>query len=64
MDLDTIQQNPNLRWQMPEEQELKAWLGEELRREEQLWGQKSWVTWLTTLDLNTKFFHLSTIIRC
>lgn len=30
--------------------------------EEDLWHQKSRSTWLTTRDLNTKFFHLSTII--
>lgn len=28
-----------------------------------LWRQKSWSTWLTTRDLNTRFFHLSTVIR-
>lgn len=36
---------------------------EELKREESIWKQKSRVTWLTTTDLNMKFFHLSTIIQ-
>jgi hypothetical protein len=32
-------------------------------REEQLWKQKSREQWLTTRDLNTKYFHASTAIR-
>lgn len=38
-------------------------LNEELQKEEELWRSKSRVTWLTTKDLNTKYFHTSTIIR-
>lgn len=34
------------------------------RMEEDLWRQKSRTTWLTTHDLNTRFSHLSTVIRC
>ncbi|KAL0014567.1 hypothetical protein SO802_001636 [Lithocarpus litseifolius] len=34
-----------------------------LRREEILWKNKSRNKWLTTTDLNAKYFHLSTIIR-
>lgn len=34
-----------------------------LRKEETLWKSKSHVQWLTTSDLNTQFFHISTIIR-
>lgn len=42
---------------------LRSDMLEMLRREECLWKQKAKVTWLTTSDLNTRFFHLSTIIR-
>jgi predicted nucleotidyltransferase len=34
-----------------------------LRREEMMWRQKSRVTWLTTPDLNTKIFHITTLVR-
>lgn len=33
------------------------------RQEETLWRQKSRITWLRTLDLNTKIFDLSTLVR-
>lgn len=42
---------------------LHSQLHEELCREELLWKDKSRTTWLTTKDLNTKHFHMSTIIR-
>lgn len=41
---------------------LRADLLEMLHRDECLWKQKAKVTWLSTSDLNTHFFHLSTII--
>ena len=34
-----------------------------LAREEILWKQKSRIQWLTSSTLNTRFFHLTTIIR-
>jgi hypothetical protein len=33
------------------------------RHEETLWRNKSREQWLTCRDLNTKFFHLSTVIK-
>jgi hypothetical protein len=38
-------------------------LQEQLLREEVLWKQKSRELWLTCTDLNTKFFHASTVSR-
>jgi hypothetical protein len=45
------------------EENLHLNLQEELLREESLWKQKSQELWLTSNDLNTKFFHASTTIR-
>jgi hypothetical protein len=42
---------------------LKLDLENLLVKEEILWRSKSRDTWLTCKDLNTKFFHTSTIIR-
>ena len=45
------------------EAKLQGELEEWLRRNEMLWRQKSHETWLKDGDKNSKFFHLSTIIR-
>lgn len=45
------------------EKNLVGVLDELLQWEEELWKQKSRVRWLTTSNLNTKFYHASTVIR-
>uniref|UniRef100_A0A2N9HXB0 Reverse transcriptase domain-containing protein n=1 Tax=Fagus sylvatica TaxID=28930 RepID=A0A2N9HXB0_FAGSY len=45
------------------EQRLQWEYHESLRREEALWRQKSRISWLTTPDLNTRFFHVTTTVR-
>jgi hypothetical protein len=45
------------------EENLKALHNELLAREEILWKQKSRTQWLTSSTLNTRFFHLATIIH-
>jgi hypothetical protein len=41
---------------------LQNLLDEYLQQDESLWKQKSKELWLTTTDLNTRFFHTSTLI--
>lgn len=45
------------------EQELCMKLMAEQKEEEELWGQKFRNMWPKTPDLNTRFFHISTISR-
>ncbi|XP_042950095.1 uncharacterized protein LOC122282210 [Carya illinoinensis] len=48
---------------MQKEKDLHLKIQEQMKQEEILWRQKSRINWLTTTDLNTKFYHLSTTIR-
>lgn len=42
---------------------LQCAMQEQLLGEEIMWKNKSRVTWLTMPDLNTRYFHLTTLIR-
>jgi hypothetical protein len=61
--INTIQQLAPTETNLKKEKTLSWEFNENLRREELLWKQKSRVQWLTSPCLNTKFFHVSTIIR-
>ncbi|KAG7967634.1 hypothetical protein I3843_08G108700 [Carya illinoinensis] len=58
--LQSSQPNPR---SLQKENQLNIQLQDQLRHKETLWRQKSRINWLTTSDLNTKFYHLSTTIR-
>jgi hypothetical protein len=51
--IENISKEENLQWEY----------NESLRREEALWRQKSRVQWLSTPDLNIRFFHITTTVR-
>jgi hypothetical protein len=61
--IDKVQHLPPTPSSFSTETNLKITLEELLLQEETLWKQKSRETWLTCSDLNTKFFHSSTVIR-
>jgi hypothetical protein len=61
--LDFIQQSPPLAFTFDQEALQQKSLDDLLIQEESLWRNKSREIWLTRKDLNTKFFHTSTIIK-
>jgi hypothetical protein len=61
--IDKVQQLPPNHSTFSSEANLKIIMDELLIQEEVLWKSKSREIWLTCTDLNTKFFHSSTIIR-
>jgi hypothetical protein len=58
-----IQSNPYSAANVVKETAFQEALQEQLLREEVLWKQKFKELWLTCTDLNTKFFHASTVCR-
>jgi hypothetical protein len=62
-EINRIQCSPSPDDDISLEDNLQLELQEELIREESLWKQKSRDLWLTSRNLNTKFFHASTAIR-
>jgi hypothetical protein len=62
-DIGAIQSSPHSPDNAAKESVLQAKLQEQLLRDEVLWKQKSRKLWITCIDLNTKFFHASTICR-
>lgn len=63
MEIDKIQQEPSTLNNLCKEANLEQEYQEWLKREKILWRQKSRDVWLTSSELNTRYFHLSTIIH-
>jgi hypothetical protein len=61
--LDLIQQSSPSALSFEKEVLLQKSLDDLYLQEESLWRNKSRETWLTCKDLNTKFFHTSTVIK-
>jgi hypothetical protein len=61
--LDEVQQAPPSDANLAKELHLQSLLDDYLLQEESLWKTKSWELWLTAADLNTRFFHTSTLLR-
>jgi hypothetical protein len=61
--LDHVQQSPPTSYTFDQELQLQNILDNLLLQEESLRHNKSRETWLICRDLNTKFFHTSTIIK-
>jgi hypothetical protein len=61
--LDQVQQSSPTPFSFDQEMMLQNNLDNLLIQEESLWRNKSRETWLTCKDLNTRFFHTSTVIK-
>ena len=61
--LDCIQQSPPSPTSFAQQATLQKFQDDLLIQEESLWRNKSRKLWLTCKDLNTRFFHTSTIIK-
>lgn len=61
--LDALHRSPNYSNLCSEEMVIKKTLDNLYLQEEILWKNKSRETWLTCKDLNTRFFHVSTLIK-
>lgn len=61
--LRELQRQPSTIYDQNKELRLKQLLEEAWIKEEEYWGQKSWVKWLKAWDRNTKFVHQETVER-
>lgn len=60
--LDNVQQSAPTVVNLALKSSIKCDIHEQLIGEQLLWKQRSRVEWLVSKDLNTKFFHMSTVV--